>query len=131
MGKLITLLAILIFIDMLFIITGQLVLDSPSSVIISAVTDPSSLKDSNFWAILVTGLGGLAVVGAVIAGIATRSSDILVFVLMATSLSLLIGDYVSIFNHLYALNNVMATIILVPVIVIFALVIIEWLRGKD
>lgn len=131
MGKLITLISILIFIDLLFIITGQLVLDSPSSVIINAITDPTTLKDTNFWVVLITGVGLLTVVGTVIAGIATRNSDILIFVPMAVSLALLVGDYISIFNYLYTLNNVMATIILVPVVLVYTLVIVEWLRGKD
>ncbi len=131
MGKLINLVLILIMIDLLFIITGQLTLDSPSSVIITALTNPEAIQDSNFWTILFVGLSGLALVGGVVAGIVTRSSDVTIFIVMGTSLILMVGDFVDVFNHISGINPVLATVIMSPIILIFTLVVIEWVRGKD
>ena len=131
MGKLITLISMLIIIDLLFLATGQLTLDSPSSAILNGIQDPSILKDSNIWTILIAGIGVLAVVSAVIAGIATRNSDIVIFVSMGTALSVLVGDYITIYNHLASINKPLAVLIMSPIIMIFTLTIVEWVRGKD
>ncbi len=131
MGKLVTFVTILIFIDLLFLATGQLVLESPSSVILAALIDPSAITSANFWAVLIDGLSILAITTAVVAGLVTRSSDILIFVAMGTSLALLIGDYVAIFAYLYAINTTFAVLLMAPVIAIFGLIIVEWVRGKD
>ncbi len=131
MGKLVTFLVMLFVIDLLFLATGQLTLDSPSSLIINAIQDPSIIQDSNFWTILITGVSALAVGAAVIAGIATRNSDIAIFITMGTALALLTGDYLAIYNHLASINKPLAILIMAPIIVIFTLVIVEWIRGKD
>ena len=131
MGKLIYFVSLLVLTDILFLVTGQLNIQSPSSVIINTIIDPSNISNLNFWSILITGLSALSAVAVVIIGIATRQSDTLIFIPMGISLSLLIGDYITIFDYLASLNNVFATILLIPTIVIFSLVIVEWVRGKD
>jgi len=131
MGKLIGFVLILIIIDLLFLATGQLTLDSPSSAILNALQDPSILLQTNWWTILITGVSALAVTAAVIAGIATRNSDIVIFVSMGSALALLVGDYVVIYNHLASINKTLAIIIMSPLIIIFTLTIVEWVRGKD
>lgn len=131
MGKLISFILILVIIDILFLATGQLTLSSPSSLIITAIQDPTVLNATNFWTILITGIGALVVVSAIIAGIATRNSDITIFAAMAGSLALLIGDYLVIYNHLASINQPLAIIIMAPIMITFTLTIVEWLRGKD
>lgn len=131
MGKLVTFISILIFIDLIFLITGQLAIDSPSSVILSAIVNPSDIRTSNFWAVLIAGLSALSIVSAIVAGLVTRSSDLAIFFGMAGTLALLIGDYITIFDYLYSINDVFATVILMPIILMFTLIIIEWARSKD
>jgi len=131
MGKLVGLILILVIVDLLFLTTGQLTLDSPSSIIISAIQNPERIKDVSFWAILVTGIGALGIVAGVVAGFVTKQADIFYFVTMGSSLALLIGDYIAIFIYLNAINSVVATLIMSPIIIVFTLVIVEWLRGKD
>ncbi len=131
MGKLINYLTTLIFIDIVMIVTGQFTPTSSTSIIINAIADPSSLTTSNFWATLITGLSLLAIGTAVVVGFVTRNSDVVIFIAMGGALALLIGDFVSIFNYLAGLNYVLATIIFAPITILFALIIIEWVRGKD
>ncbi len=131
MGKLISFVIMLIFIDLLFLATGQLTLDSPTSAIINSIQDPTILLDTNWWTILITGLSGLALTTAVVAGFVTRSSDIAIFFVMAGTLALLAGDFLFIYNHLASINTPLAILIMSPIIVIFTLVIVEWARGKD
>lgn len=131
MGKLITFLSILIFIDILFIVTGQLATDSTGSVIAGVLANPEAIKTTNFWASLITGLSALAIGAVVVVGLITKPSDITIFIAMGLTLAVLIGDYLSIFLYLTEANSVLATILFLPVMLIFTFVIIEWVRGKD
>ncbi len=131
MGKTITLISILVFIDILFLVTGQLTLDSPTSVIIQSITDPSSIMDFNFWQLFIAGITALLVGATVVVGIVTRGSDITIFIPMALGIGAMIGDYITVYLHLAAINNVLATILFVPLLIVFVIVIAEWVRGKD
>lgn len=131
MGKLVSFIIMLVVIDLLFLITGQLGLDSPSSLILDIIQDPSTITQTSFWTVLITGVTLLAAVGGVVAGIVTRSSDVTIFIVMGSALALLIGDFAAIYILLANSNRILATIIMSPILIIFSLVIIEWIRGKD
>ncbi len=121
----------LVIIDILFLITGQLTLDSSASIIIRSIKDPSAITELNFWTVLITGLSTLGATAAVFAGFVTKSSDIVIFIIMSTTLALMIGDFVNIYNTLAAFNKPFATIIMAPIVIIFTFIIVEWARGKD
>ena len=80
MGKLITFISILIFVDILFIVTGQSGWESPTSLVFNGIIDPSGIQDSNWWIVMITGVAGLAIVGSVVAGIVTKSDTLLLFI---------------------------------------------------
>lgn len=131
MGKLLTFISILVFIDLLFLVTGQIAFDSPSSIILNTIYDPSNIQNLNFWTVLIGGLSGIVVIGGIVAGLVTRQSDIVIFFTMAGTLALLVPDYVSIYSYIADFNDVLAAFILMPIMVIFTFIIIEWARGKD
>lgn len=132
MGKLIQMVSILIFIDLLFIMTGQLTLNSPTSVIIQAILDPSNIQGSQLWTlIIISGISGLALVTAVVVGIVTRNLEFFFFVTISLGFAALVGDFVTIFIHLASFNRVLATVVMGPVIILFVFTVLEWLRGKD
>ncbi len=132
MGKLVSFISILIFVDLLFLITGQLVITSPTSVFLQAILDPSSLQSSQIWVLFVTaGMATLTIIGSVVAGIVTRNVEFFFFVPIALGMVTMAGDFITIFLYLASLNIVLATVTLAPIIVLFVLVIMEWLRGKD
>lgn len=133
MGKLITFISILIFIDILFLITGQLDISSPLSVVTGAILDPSAIRTSVFF-LLFLGVGGIAALvstSSVSSGILTRISDILIFTVMAVAMTGLLGDFLIIFLYLKDQNLILATVLFVPILLIFVMTIAEWLRGKD
>ncbi|KKK87832.1 hypothetical protein LCGC14_2749290 [marine sediment metagenome] len=128
-----TYLGILIFMDLMFIITGQIAATSPTSVITNAILDPSNITTSSFWLILfgVTGIGALATLIGFATGIVSRSGvNVLAFVAIAVGLGVLIGDFVAIFIYLADLSLIGATITMVPLIVLFGLTVIEWLKSR-
>ncbi len=131
MGKMLTFVSILIFIDLLFLTTAQFGLESPGSVILNAINDLSTLKTANIWIVLIDGLSGLVIATAVIAGLVTRSSDIAIFFAMAGTLALLIGDFLAIYIYLASISFIFATIVMAPIGIIFTFVVIDWAKGKD
>ena len=133
MGKLVSYISILVAIDLMFLITGQLAGDSPTSIIIRAFLDPANIKTSAFWSTFlgIVGIAGIAATAGVTSGIVTRGIDVLAFTAMALALSLLIGDFVTIYVFLSSLNRVLATLVMAPILMLFVVTIVEWLRGKD
>ncbi len=133
MGKLVTYFSILIFVDLLFIVTGQINLDSGLSFITGALLDPSNITLSIMFTALLgaAGLGALLQKGGVTTGIIVTATNVLSFASMAVGLTALFGDFTNIFTTLKNANLVLATMIWVPAMVLLALIIVEWLRGKD
>ncbi len=132
MGKLISYLSLIVLIDLIFLITGQLTQSSPTSVIINAILDPSNIETSQLFILLITGgISLLAVGAAVVVGVISRSFEIVLFIPVAISLSVLIGDFATVFVYLASINIVWATIIMAPIMILFVMTIVEWLRGKD
>lgn len=133
MGKLTTYIGILIILDIFFLITGQLNLDSSTSFVTGAILNPSAIRTSIFFGVFL-GLGGIAVLVAtsgVTTGILAVGTNVLAFTAMALVLAGLLGDFVTIFNTLSAHNLVLATVIMAPIIMLVVVTIAEWLRGKD
>lgn len=133
MGKLVTMLGILIFIDILFLVTGQLDLSSSTSVVTGALLEPTLFKTSVFFLIFLgaAGIGGLIATSGVTTGILANATNVLAFILMATAMIGLLGDFITIYVLLNASNQVLSKLIMGPVIMIFAVTIAEWLRAKD
>ncbi len=133
MGKLINYIAMLVAIDLLFLITGQYVLNSNLSLIIGALTDPSTLTTGSLWKSLILegGLASVGLAGGVLTGVITRDSNLVFVAVSITFASLLIGDYIGIYNILRSHNPILAMVVMAPIIIIFAFVMVEWARGKD
>ena len=133
MGKLVTMLSILIFIDMLFLATGQLDLGSSTSIITSAIVEPTLFKTSAFFVLFlgIAGIAGLIATSGVTTGILANATNVLAFVFMATSMVALLGDFITVYLILNASNEVLSKLIMAPVIMIFGVTLAEWLRNKD
>lgn len=133
MGKLVSYVSILVFIDMLFLFTGQLSTISPTSIIINAVLNPESVLTTQFYLVFlgIIGIAGIAATAGVTSGIVTRGIDILAFTAMALALSTMLGDFVGVFILLRSHSPILATMIFAPLIMLFIVTIAEWLRGKD
>ena len=132
MGKLTRLIISLIIIDLLFIITGQIEAGGNLSIIGSLIANPAS-KTSLFFLLFlgITGIASLVASSSVSSGIITRGADILVFTSMALAMASMLGDFATIYMVLRGQNEILATLIMVPIMGLFVMTIAEWLRGKD
>ncbi len=133
MGKFVSYFAILVAIDLMFLVTGQLALNSNLSLIVGALIDPSNIDISSLF-INIFIAGGLALVAlgaAVLVGIVSRTENLIYVGIAITLANLLIGDFITIFNNLRAYNPVLAIMVMSPLMILFVIIMLEWARGKD
>ncbi|HEC39513.1 MAG TPA: hypothetical protein ENI29_14835 [bacterium] len=145
MGKLIQFVILLIFMDLFFISTGQLCSAgtgcSIGSIILNALLDIGNVTSGTFFSNLIgditnlfnssTGISALLLGATVLIGSLFIPGDIRFFIPITFSLALLTSDFVFIAAYLISLNAVLGTFIMAPIILIYILVVLEWLRGKD
>lgn len=136
--------------DLLFIITGQLCANgicSFTSVIFSAIVNPSNLLNSDFYSQIIGSpialLSGLASIGFVAlliqqltsGGISAGSlinglkNDSILFAPVGVALSLLVGDFINIFDYMYSFSPITAILIFSPITIIYVFTCLEWVRG--
>ena len=143
MSKLIWAISFLIIADLLFISTGQLCASgtcSLTSIVFEAVLDLNNFDAGTFFSSLIgnisdlfnseAGLASLIAAGAVIVGtFFVRPQDSILFIPLALTFALLASDFVIIFGYLASFNFILATFIMAPIIIIYIVAVIEWLRG--
>ncbi len=145
MGKLLFFIAIIIFVDLLFLTTGQLCATgecSLSSIIFASILQPANILNGQLFNELIgsviskfsslTGFLSLAATGGVLIGafLATKEFRILLIPL-ALTMALIAGDLVFIFAMLNSINPVFGAFVSVPLGVMYIFVVVEWWRGKD
>ena len=145
MGKLITFITILIFMDLFFIATGQICNAnagcSLGSILLNSLLDIGNVTANTFFSNLIGDIGNLfnsgtgiaaIVIGAIVLiGSLFIPGDIRFFIPITFSLALLTSDFVFIAAYLISLNAILGTFIMAPIILIYILTVLEWLRGKD
>jgi len=144
MGKMIFFISAVVFIELLLLSTGQICNGeecSISSVIFNAILEFKDVTFSAFFKELIgdilgsalssTGLKSLFVASGVIVGATLfAGSETRLFVPIAFTLGLIAGDFVFLFTGL-GLNPVLSAFLIIPIGIIFIMVTVDWLRGKD
>lgn len=136
MGKAYFYLLILICVDLLFIITGQ-VTGTTTSIIFQAIANPATLRTGTYWLSLIgsiaTTAGILGLIGAAAVTISTivTKSDTLLFIPIAFTLALLTTDFITISTYLNTFSPILSAIIITPLIIGYVFIVLEWVKGKD
>jgi len=153
MGRLSTYITILVIMDLMFIITGQLCAGggtcSFTSVIFSMATNPSlsilsdwvkqfigSIGDlltgeasgGTLASLLSTLVAGGVAVGSLVFGL---KNDSILFASTGVALSLLVGDFINIYAYLASSSQLVATLIFAPITIIYVFTTLEWVRGMS
>lgn len=147
MGKLITFLTILIVVDMFMIMTGQLCTSgtcSVSSTIFNAIFNVGQLSVMDWFKQILGDIGSMFSGGtsgtglwsflaglAVSTGLIFTLTDTKLFVPLGITLGVLTQDFVLLYAVLKAQSYILATIVMAPITILFVLVVVEWVRGKD
>lgn len=133
MGKMIKMITIVIFVDMLFL-TFWGGSTSLESIIWNWLVDPVNFN-TNLVTLALKSLFSTIAAGAltaVVVALSGAKTDTVLFAAFASAVILNIGkDYLFMFQEIAAVNTIIATILIVPLLIIFSFVTIEWLRGKD
>lgn len=142
MGKVSKFLTIVIFIDLLFIITNQLGNQTLTSIIFDAILNFKDFTAGELFKEFVgdlfnltssgTGLAALLATGGVIVGafIATKEFKILLIPITIT-LALVAGDLIAINLMLLDKNVILASLIMIPLTIIYIFSVVEWWKGSD
>ncbi len=146
MGKLWFYISLLVCIDILFVITGQLCSGdtacSLSSIVYGSLFNPAGFSIGSFFSALIgnigdltgsgTGIASLIVGAAVTAGLVyfTRAESVL-YIPVALTLGGLASDFIVIATYLYALNQVVSILLMSPILYLFVITLVEWVRLKD
>lgn len=155
MGRIVTYLTILIVMDLMFIVTGQLCAGGDSCTLTSAIfgiiMNPSLATLSSWFHGLIgdlgsllsgnaspgqignlistlIGAGGAIAVGSLVFGL---KNDSILFAPTGVALSLLVVDFVNIYSYIAVSSPVLALFIFSPIIVIFVFTCLEWIRGMQ
>ena len=133
MGRFIGYLTFLIFLDLLFIITGQIGVISGTSIIVNSILQLNNITGNPLYtAVFIVAICGIAVTAGVNTGIINKAGiDLIAFVALAIVLATLGADFAGIFGYMATQNLVLATMIFAPIILIYLFTVAEWLRGKD
>lgn len=133
MGRLINMLIMMSAILLVFFFVGLVPADSLSSSLIQIILNPVAFFSSTD---ITTFLGKLGVtLGAtLLGGITAYLTDKSDFIIFGFFLGILIqfgADFLKIYNYVYSVNPIIATLIFSPILFIYAWTIIEWWRGTD
>jgi len=138
MGKLINFMLMLLFVDLLLLITGQ-INNTLNSLILSSMLDFSNFTLSSLWSNLITSVssnalawiaGGVAMVAT---GFFISVTDTKLFIPAAIILGSMVTDFITFYDTMISagVGIILATLIIAPIIVSFTMVLIEWARGRD
>ncbi len=97
-------------------------------------TCPQNFGSSTMWT-TIAGLGALALAGIIVGGILTKSLDLTLFAgggIFLIGIFILIGwDLIFVFGKLREVNNMLAVMLISPMLIAYVLAIYDWARGRD
>lgn len=128
------LISIIIFVDILFITFWAGASTSLQSIIVSWITDPASFN-ANFITLALKSLFATITAGAltaVVVALSGAKTDTVLFSAFASGTLYNIGkDYLVMYQEVANINTILALVLIVPFMIMFAFIVVEWLRGKD
>lgn len=125
--------SLIIFVDILFL-TFWGTTTSLQSIIWTWAADPTNF-DSNLVTVALTSLFSTIAAGAltaVVVALSGAKTDTVLFAGFASGVLYNVGkDYLFMFQEISKINTILATLLMVPFVIMFAFIVIEWLRGRD
>ena len=131
MGKLPTYIIVMSGLMLLFYFMG-LIETTANSTLLDMLLSPEDLPTSNAKTQMFLVLSGIgAAVGAIIIGYFTKNIELALTAPFAVYLFNLMWDFLYVFNRVRDANPVIAVLFFAPVLFLFIITIVEWLRKFD
>ena len=135
MGKLSTYIIVMSGLMLLFYFTG-LTSGTPNSTLLDLLLAPESMPELDEpeggiskEAILV--FEGVAITAAIVVGIVIGNVELALFGAFAVYFFNLGWDFLGVFNAVRAVNPVFAILIFAPILLLYVITMLEWMRGID
>ncbi len=124
----------ILFVDLIFI-TFWGSSTSLQSIIFNWITNPKAF-DTNFVTLALTSLFTTLAIGAtaavVVSTISGAKTDTVLFAGFAAGTLFNVGkDFYAMYDVISITSTTLANLLILPFIIMFAFITIEWLRGKD
>ncbi len=130
MGKLTTYMIVISGLLLLFHL-GGLIDKTPNAELLTAILNPENIKEGNLGLKAIIAIEAIGLVGAVILGLRGGNVELAASSLFAVFLLNFGWDLVRVFSVLRDANEVMALLILSPIMILYVITIVEWWRGRD
>lgn len=130
MGKMTTYLIVMSGLMLLFYFTG-LINESINSTLLDMLLNPASIQNASLGTKLVLAIEALLVSGIIVLGITTGNLDLVASGPFAIYLFNLGWDFLSVYQVMASANNVLATLIISPLFILWAVTVFEFWRGTD
>ena len=133
MGKMINMISIIVFVDIIFI-TFWGGSTSLQSIVVNWITNPTGF-DTNFITLALKSLFTTIAAGAltaVVVALSGAKTDTVLFATFASSTLFNLGkDYLFMYQQIAEINILIATLVMLPFMIMFAFITIEWLKNRD
>jgi len=129
MGKMTTFILLFTGVVLCFHLFGILTEDS-APTLLNLLLHPENIQDSSLWTKVILAIEGLGAGALVIIGLITKN-ELAVIAPAAIFLGNILIDYMQVFNKVYAHNQVLALLLFAPMLVLFAVTLVDWWRGRD
>jgi len=132
MGKFTTFLLIMSGLMLLFHFAGLIETGAtPNSALLNMLLDPSSFNLSSFYAQAALVFAAVGLLGGIVIGILTRNIEMAIFAPFTVFMITLLWDFLAVFNVIRAENMVIAVLIFGPILFLFIVSGLDWMRGLD
>jgi len=136
MGKMINFVAFLIVINLLFHFAGLIPEHTATGYLLKTlgITDPENFDSTRLWIILagLTGVIAAGITAGLIRGISPLDIVSMEAAVLLVPVLIAIGwDMILLFLMFKEISVALATVIFSPLLVIYALTVFDWVRGRD
>ncbi len=130
MGKLTTYILVMSGLMLLFYISGLLD-GTPNSVFFDLILNPENIRTSEINIQILLVLEGILALGIVVGFAIAGNVEFGVMGVFSIFLMNLLWDFLRVFTKVYSTNPVIALVLFSPILLLYAVTILEWWRGTD
>lgn len=127
MGKFVTYIILMGFMDLVFNLAGLI----PTSSLLSLLVNPSSIMTSQFWLNALNVISLVTLGGGVIYGFITRNIELVTISPFIVYMANLMFDFLAVYNSLASENQGIAILIFSVFFLVWIVTCVEWWRGRD
>lgn len=104
---------------------------TPNSQLLNLALNPQSIRESSLGVKILLSIEGLALIGAAVLALFYSRIELAILSTVAIYLFNLLFDFIAVYNTVREAHPVFAILLFAPLMVVYAITVIEWWRGND